>query len=146
MRKVIRRESREISPTLAHLHPVLQSIYGNRQIDDAALIEKNLHALQDFRALTDIDKASRLLAESIIAQQRILIIGDYDADGATSTAVAMQALRRFGARHVDYLVPSRFKFGYGLTPEIVEVARELNPDLIITVDNGIASHDGVLRA
>ncbi len=80
------------------------------------------------------------------AQQRILIIGDFDADGATSTALALTALRALGAQHVDYLVPNRFEFGYGLTPAIVDVASQWQPQLIITVDNGIASLDGVERA
>ena len=79
-------------------------------------------------------------------QRRILIIGDYDADGATSTALAVRALRLFGAQHVDFLVPNRFEYGYGLTPEIVKVANARQPDVLITVDNGIASCEGVLLA
>ncbi len=87
-----------------------------------------------------------LLADCLTAQRRILVVGDFDADGATSTALLVRALRRFGAEHADYLVPNRFEYGYGLTPEIVALAAERKPDLIITVDNGISSHAGVSAA
>ncbi len=96
-----------------------------------------------FDALTDIDKACIRLAKALEAKERILIIGDFDADGATSTALAVSALRAMGASQVEFLVPNRFDFGYGLTPAIVEVAKKWQPHLIITVDNGIASIDGV---
>jgi len=96
--------------------------------------------------MKNINEASRLLALAIREQQRILIVGDFDADGATSTALAIRALRSFGAKHVSYLVPNRFEYGYGLTPELVAEACKSKPDLIITVDNGIANHAGVLAA
>src|SRR3990172_5541738 len=89
--------------------------------------------------------AARLLADAIASGRRLLIVADYDADGATACAVGMRALRAMGA-NVDYLVPNRFELGYGLSPELVELARARRPDLIITVDNGIASIEGVARA
>jgi len=95
--------------------------------------------------LTQAQAAARLLADAIAAQRRLLIVADYDCDGATACAVALRGLRAFGAR-VDYLVPNRFEYGYGLTPEIVELAARSHPDLLVTVDNGIASIDGVARA
>lgn len=96
--------------------------------------------------LLGLDQAVDLLFNALQSQKRILIVGDFDADGATSTVVAMRCLSAFGFKYVDYLVPNRFVFGYGLTPEIVDVAKEKNPDLIITVDNGISSLEGVQAA
>lgn len=93
-----------------------------------------------------MEQASSRLEIALRKQQRILIIGDFDADGATSTALAVSALRTMGASHVEFLVPNRFEFGYGLTPPIVDVAHRWHPDLIITVDNGISSIEGVNRA
>ena len=90
--------------------------------------------------------AIELLVQALREQSRILIVADFDADGATSCAVALRALQAFGAAHVDYIVPNRFEYGYGLTPEIVELGKTRNPDLIITVDNGISSIDGVAAA
>lgn len=87
-----------------------------------------------------------LLVEAIDQRQRILIVGDFDADGATASTVGVLGLRLLGAAHVDYLVPNRFEYGYGLTPEIVEVALQRQPQLLITVDNGISSVDGVAAA
>ncbi len=97
-------------------------------------------------SLKDLDKAVSLLYSALQTQKKILIVGDFDADGATSTAVATRCLQSFGCTNVDYLVPNRFVYGYGLTPEIVAVAAEKNPDLIVTVDNGISSIEGVKAA
>lgn len=133
-------------PGLTSLHPILQRIYAARGILDESQLNKTLKSLCPYHTLTDIDKASKRLADALFQQQRILIIGDFDADGATSTALAVSALRQFGAKTVDFLVPNRFQFGYGLTPGIVEVAKRGQPQLIITVDNGIASLDGVQAA
>jgi single-stranded-DNA-specific exonuclease len=96
--------------------------------------------------LTNADRAGALLVDALERNERIVVIGDFDADGATSTALAVSALRQFGATQVDYLVPNRFEYGYGLTPEIVALAVRGRPDLIITVDNGISSIEGVLAA
>ena len=96
--------------------------------------------------LKDIDKACQRLAQAFESNERILIIGDFDADGATATALGVSALRALGAKQVDFLVPNRFEFGYGLTPAIVALARTRDPGLIITVDNGITSIEGVEAA
>ena len=100
-------------------------------------------------ALPDIHCAAQRIAQAVRSSERILIVGDFDADGATSVALAMLVFKAFGATNVDFLVPNRFEFGYGLSPEIVELAKARNeqiPGLLITVDNGIASVDGVARA
>jgi single-stranded-DNA-specific exonuclease len=96
--------------------------------------------------LKGIEAATDLLVEALEKNQRFLIVSDFDADGATSCVVAIKALQAFGARHVEYIVPNRFDYGYGLTPEIVELAKTRKPDLLITVDNGISSIDGVAAA
>lgn len=143
-------KQRQITQTdhshLAHLHPVLQRIYSTRGIAQLSELTMDLPALLPFHPLLGIDQACIRLEQALRLQQRILIIGDFDADGATSTALAIIALRTLGAQHVDYLVPNRFEFGYGLTPGIVDVARTRTPDLIITVDNGITSIEGVEAA
>lgn len=126
--------------------PLLKRIYASRNVNCDDDINRELTALLPYDGLLCIDKAVARLVEAIEKQQRILIIGDFDADGATSTVVAVRSLKSFGAEHVDYLVPNRFAFGYGLTPEIVELACERKPDLIITVDNGISSNSGVDKA
>jgi single-stranded-DNA-specific exonuclease len=96
--------------------------------------------------LLNADRAASLLADALARDSRMVVIGDFDADGATSTTLVVSALRAFGAGQVDYLVPNRFEYGYGLTPEIVELAAAAKPDLIITVDNGISSLEGVAAA
>lgn len=128
------------------LHPVLRRIYLARNVCKQAQTDNQLKQMLPFSGLKNIEQAVSLLAQALEQQQRILVVGDYDADGATSSALAVRALRALGARHVDFLVPNRFEFGYGLTPEIVEVAKTHQPDLIITVDNGIASLAGVEAA
>ncbi|MGV3740667.1 MAG: single-stranded-DNA-specific exonuclease RecJ [Gammaproteobacteria bacterium] len=140
---VVKRRQAGDANHLEHLHPVLQRIYSARGITSAEELDTDLQALHPFNTLLDIDKACARLAQALDQQQRILVIGDFDADGATSTALAVSALRVLGAKQVDFLVPNRFEFGYGLTPAIVQVAQRKNPHLIITVDNGISSIDGV---
>jgi single-stranded-DNA-specific exonuclease len=125
------------------LPPVLQRVYAARHITSAGELEYTLDRLQTPEQLGGLADAVALLAEAITTGQRLLIVGDFDADGATSCALCMRALRNLGASEVHYLVPNRFEYGYGLTPEIVEVAAQLQPDLIITVDNGISSVAGV---
>lgn len=141
-----RRQLPEHIPTLNTASEVLDRIYITRGIVHDAELDKRLHALLPFNTLMGIDAACVRLETAIRAQQRILVIGDFDADGATSSALAVSALRAMGALHVEFLVPNRFEFGYGLTPPIVDVAKRWDPDLIITVDNGIASIDGVDHA
>ncbi len=146
MQRIIRR--REPGPQLAdaRLHPLLARVYASRGVRDAGELDLGLANLIPPDQLLNADSAARLLADALADQQRILVIGDFDADGASSTALAVLALRDFGAQRVDYLVPNRFDYGYGLTPEIVELAAQNRPDLIITVDNGISSLDGVAAA
>ena len=128
----------------AGFHPLLARIYAGRSIQSPSELAYTPSGLL-LPSMKGIDGAAALLADAIQAGKRLLIIADYDADGATACAVGMRALRQFGAQ-VDYLVPDRFKLGYGLSPELVDVASARKPDLLITVDNGIASVDGVARA
>ena len=127
------------------LHPLLARLYAARGIKDKSELDYELKSLLPPTALTNATEAAHLLADAIEAEAKMLIIGDYDCDGATATAVGMRALKALGA-NVDFLLPDRFKLGYGLSPEIVDVAAQQSPDLIITVDNGIASLEGVARA
>lgn len=145
MRKqIIRRPyQQEASNSLAEMHPLLQRVYAAREVQTTKELDKTLDSLLPYQSLLGIEQAVGLLADAITKNKRILIVGDFDADGATSTAVAVRALRSFGAEHVDFLVPNRFAYGYGLTPELVEAAKSYAPDMIVTVDNGIANHAGV---
>ncbi len=127
------------------LHPLLARLYAARGVTDKSELDYELKSLLPPAALTHAGEAASLLADAIEAEAKLLIIGDYDCDGATATAVGMRALKALGA-DVDFLLPDRFKLGYGLSPEIVDVAAQQSPDLIITVDNGIASLEGVARA
>jgi single-stranded-DNA-specific exonuclease len=129
----------------AGIHPVLARVYAGRRIQSSAELTYAPDALLAPGLLKGIQDAARLLAEAIHEGRRLLIVADYDADGATACAVGVRALRALGAT-VDYLVPDRFKLGYGLSPELVDVAARAKPDLLITVDNGIASVEGVARA
>ena len=132
------------------LSPLLARIYAAREVSDPKQIDAELAALLPIAQLKNAETMAAQLADAIAAKQRLLIIADYDADGATACAVGLRALREFGAI-VDFLVPNRFEYGYGLTPEIVRLAAQgkpaaMQPDVIITVDNGIASHAGVDEA
>ena len=129
------------------LHPVLAQLYAARGVADKSEVEGEFSALIPPQRLLHAARAAALLADAIEAKRRLLIVADYDCDGATACAVGVRALSAFGA-DVSYLVPNRFEYGYGLTPEIVELAarQARRPDLLITVDNGIASNEGVARA
>ncbi len=129
----------------ANVDPRMARVYAARGIASAADLNHGLPALLPPAQLAFIEDAARLLADAIEAHKRLLIVADYDADGATACAVGMRALAAMGAK-VDFIVPNRFEFGYGLTPEIVALAAQSGPDIIITVDNGIASVDGVAEA
>jgi len=146
-RRLTRRPA-ETAPGLsqAGLHPLLARIYSGRGVADPAELKLSFRELLPPGSLLGAAEAAVLLANAIAAGKRLLIIGDFDADGATSTALGITALRAMGASHVDYLVPNRFKYGYGLTPGIVALAADRQPDLIITVDNGISSIEGVAAA
>lgn len=128
------------------LHPVLERIYRLRNTSSALECDRSLARLIPPAGLKDIDRAVELLLDALRAERRILIVADFDADGATGCALLVRALRLLGAGRVDYLVPNRFEYGYGLTPEIVALAAERAPELLVTVDNGISSIDGVRAA
>jgi single-stranded-DNA-specific exonuclease len=128
------------------IHPVLARLYAARGLSDPKDLSSELAALIAPSGLLHIDAAAVFLADAIAANKRMVIVADYDCDGATACATALRGLRAMGA-NVDFIVPNRFEYGYGLTPEIVALtAREKQPDIIITVDNGIASIDGVAEA
>ncbi|MFB3081341.1 MAG: single-stranded-DNA-specific exonuclease RecJ [Nitrosomonadaceae bacterium] len=131
------------------IHPVLARVFAARGIVEPGQINKDLSRLIPFKSLKNISIMAALLADAIAAKKRLLIVADYDSDGATACAVGIRALRQFGAT-VDYLVPNRFEYGYGLTPEIVRLAAAVTtgkqPNILITVDNGIASVEGVAEA
>ncbi|MQM29247.1 MAG: single-stranded-DNA-specific exonuclease RecJ [Candidatus Accumulibacter phosphatis] len=143
--------SRRVSPRIQWqleqqgLHPLLARIYAARGIVMRHELDYDFPSLLPPARLTHAGEAAVLLADAIARQAKILIVADYDCDGATACAVGIRALRAFGAR-VDYLVPNRFTYGYGLSPDIVDLAAKSSPELIVTVDNGIASVDGVARA
>ena len=148
MHKLIRRRPADPAASLsdADLHPLLARIYTTRGVRTPAELDLALAQLLPPAQLRNADAAAVLLADAVAADKKLLVIGDFDADGATSTALAVSLLRQFGAREVDYLVPNRFEYGYGLTPEIVALAATRDPAVIITVDNGISSLDGVESA
>ena len=133
-------------PDLGNLPPLLTRLYAARGVRSAEELDRSLARLIPYQRLKGIDAAVALLVEALERRERILIVGDFDADGATASAVGVLGLRMLGAAQVDYLVPNRFEFGYGLTPEIVAVACERQPDLLLTVDNGISSVEGVAAA
>ncbi len=135
-----------ILPDLGNLPPLLTRLYAARGVQSAAELDKGLARLLPYQQMKGMDAAVELLVQGLQQGQRMLIVGDFDADGATASTVGMLGLRMLGAAHVDYLVPNRFEYGYGLTPEIVAVALEREPQLLITVDNGISSVEGVAAA
>ncbi|GAB4361526.1 MAG: single-stranded-DNA-specific exonuclease RecJ [Gammaproteobacteria bacterium] len=128
------------------LHPVLRRIFLSRGVRDAQEIDYSLATLPPVERMKGMEAAVALLADAVCEGRRMMVVADYDADGATSCAVALRGLRALGARPPDFVVPDRFRFGYGLTPEIVEVAARHRPDLLITVDNGISSIQGIAAA
>jgi len=127
----------ESRPALPGLARILSQVLLSRGVHNVAGLDYGLNRLLPPSGLSNIDEAGELLAEVISADATIVIVGDFDADGATSCALAMRCLKAFGLNNVSYLVPNRFEYGYGLSPEIVGVAALRQPDVIITVDNGI---------
>ncbi|QEL55200.1 single-stranded-DNA-specific exonuclease RecJ [Chromobacterium paludis] len=127
------------------LTPLQARLYAARGIFDSQELDYGLKGLLPYQSLKNIDAMARRLADAIAAGQRLLVVADYDADGATACAVAVKGLSALGAT-IGYIVPNRFEYGYGLTPEIVELAARKRPDIIVTVDNGIASVAGVEAA
>ena len=142
----ITRRSLPSEWNLPGLPPLLQRIYAARGVTSAGDLELGLGALIPYQQMKGIADAVELLIPVVTEGRRLLVVGDFDVDGATSTALAIRALSMLGAVDVQYLVPNRFDFGYGLSPELVEVAITMKPDLIMTVDNGIASVEGVKAA
>jgi single-stranded-DNA-specific exonuclease len=146
-RRVVRRTVAGQSDALpSSLHPVLRRVYAARGLSSARDLDLGLERLMPVGSLGGIEAAVELLRDCRRARRRVLVVGDFDADGATSTALVIRQLRRLGFEDPCFLVPDRFRFGYGLTPAIVAVAAERRPDLIITVDNGVSSLDGVAEA
>jgi single-stranded-DNA-specific exonuclease len=143
---IVRREVPSGADSLAELPPLLRRIYAARRVQSPRELDRTLTELASPAGLLGMGDALALLHDALRYRQRILILADFDADGATSCALSVRALRALGAHRVDYLVPNRFDYGYGLTPEIVAVAQRSAPDLLITVDNGISSVDGVAAA
>lgn len=143
--------TRPINPQLqsalqaAGANPLIAQLYAARNVADSSELNDSLKQLIPYTQLTNCTAAAARLADAIQAKQKILIIADYDADGATACSVAMKGLASMGAR-VDFFVPNRFEHGYGLTPELADIAHAKGADLIITVDNGISSAEGVVRA
>ncbi|MGL5251274.1 MAG: DHH family phosphoesterase, partial [Enterovibrio sp.] len=146
MVEIKRRPSQKTLPDLALVPALLQRIYASRGVRSAKELERNLTALLTANELQGIDEACDLLLDAMQKQQRIIVVGDFDADGATSSALVVRALHLLHYHNVDYLVPNRFDDGYGLSPDVVAQAAAKGAQLIITVDNGISSIDGVLEA
>ncbi len=144
--KILRRQAAGAGSIPGSIHPLLRRIYAGRGVCSPEDLELGLDRLIPIRELGAIDAAVELLIRHFHAGGLITVIGDFDADGATSTALMVRQLRRLGFPDVDFLVPNRFEYGYGLTPEIVALAATRRPALIITVDNGISSHAGVQAA
>ena len=141
----IARRAAAPRPFAGELHPVLRRIYCARGVHSALELDLSLSRLLPVSSLAGVDAAVELFLAHR-AQGRVLIVGDFDADGATSTALMVRALRAWGFAHVDFLVPNRFAFGYGLSPEIVALAAQRSPTLLVTVDNGMSSLAGVAAA
>lgn len=144
--KIKRRVICDDVPLLEGIHPILSQIYAARGVRCQTDLEKDLKHLPAFDSLKGIQAAVVGIAKALQDNAHIMIIGDFDADGATSTALAVSALKAMGATNVSFLVPNRFLYGYGLTPELVDFAARSQPDLLITVDNGITSVSGVEKA
>lgn len=145
-RRIERRRPRVEDRFPPELHPVLRQVYRNRGLAEPADTDLSLSCLLPFTGLKGLEQAVQLLVEALNRRWHICVVGDYDADGATSTALMLSLLRHFGAHKVSYLVPDRFRYGYGLSPDVVKQASLRQPDLLVTVDNGIASIDGVNAA
>ncbi|MFK3925102.1 single-stranded-DNA-specific exonuclease RecJ [Serratia liquefaciens] len=138
-----RRETADGSHLPASLHPLLRRLYALRGVKAEQELERSVKGMLPWQQLDGIDTAVGILQQALADHRRIMVVGDFDADGATSTALTVLALRSMGGSAVDYLVPNRFEDGYGLSPEVVEQAATRGAELILTVDNGISSHAGV---
>lgn len=147
MNIIRRRQAGDASALPTELHPLLRRLYASRSLTAPDDLQLALDRLIPVRRLGGIDTAVDVLCRHFLAQSRIVVVGDFDADGATSTALVLRQLQRLGFANVEFLVPNRFEYGYGLTPEIVSLAVSRHqPAVILTVDNGISSHAGVAAA
>lgn len=141
-----RREADETTELPADLPPLLRRLYASRGVRTANDLERSLKGMLHWQTLTGVEKAVEMLHDAFEKNLRIMVVGDFDADGATSTALSVLSLRAMGCNTVEYLVPNRFEDGYGLSPEVVDQAHARGAQMIMTVDNGISSHAGVDHA
>lgn len=141
-----RREADETAELPADLPPLLRRLYASRGVRSAQELERSVKGMLPWQHLNGVEKAVEILYNAFRDGTRIIVVGDFDADGATSTALSILAMRALGCSNVDYLVPNRFEDGYGLSPEVVDQAHVRGAQLIVTVDNGISSHAGVEHA
>ncbi|MBW9350383.1 single-stranded-DNA-specific exonuclease RecJ [Citrobacter sp. EC_71] len=141
-----RREADETTELPADLPPLLRRLYASRGVRTANDLERSLKGMLHWQTLTGVEKAVEMLHDAFEKNLRIMVVGDFDADGATSTALSVLSLRAMGCDTVEYLVPNRFEDGYGLSPEVVDQAHARGAQMIMTVDNGISSHSGVDHA
>ncbi|QIZ77441.1 single-stranded-DNA-specific exonuclease RecJ [Ferrimonas lipolytica] len=143
MVRLTRRPDADDSQLPVELAPLLRQIYARRGITQASQLQLELSDLHSPKSMAGLPQGAALLADAVVTQKRIIIVGDFDADGATSSAVVMLALQAMGANFVEFLVPNRFDYGYGLSPPLVELAQRAGAEVLITVDNGISAHAGV---
>ncbi|EHA7540082.1 single-stranded-DNA-specific exonuclease RecJ [Salmonella enterica] len=145
-RQLRRREADETAELPADLPPLLRRLYASRGVRSARELERSVKGMLPWQQLSGIDNAVEILYNAFREGIRIIVVGDFDADGATSTALSVLGMRALGCDNISYLVPNRFEDGYGLSPEVVDQAKARGAQLIVTVDNGISSHAGVARA
>ncbi|WP_028109213.1 single-stranded-DNA-specific exonuclease RecJ [Ferrimonas futtsuensis] len=146
MTRIVRRDTVDDAHLPDTLPPLLRQLYARRGVRCASELERELKGLINPAKLKGCAEAASLLADALARQQPMLVVGDFDADGATSSALTLLAMRALGAQRIDYLVPNRFDYGYGLSPELVTLAQEMGAEVLITVDNGISAHAGVRAA
>ncbi|EBY7325697.1 single-stranded-DNA-specific exonuclease RecJ [Salmonella enterica subsp. enterica serovar Montevideo] len=145
-RQLRRREADETAELPADLPPLLRRLYASRGVRSARELERSVKGMLPWQQLSGIDNAVEILYNAFREGTRIIVVGDFDADGATSTALSVLGMRALGGDNISYLVPNRFEDGYGLSPEVVDQAKARGAQLIVTVDNGISSHAGVAHA
>ncbi|ECG8589342.1 single-stranded-DNA-specific exonuclease RecJ [Salmonella enterica subsp. salamae] len=145
-RQLRRREADETADLPADLPPLLRRLYASRGVRCARELERSVKGMLPWQQLSGIDNAVAILYNAFREGIRIIVVGDFDADGATSTALSVLGMRALGCDNISYLVPNRFEDGYGLSPEVVDQAKARGAQLIVTVDNGISSHAGVAHA
>ncbi|MGK4725273.1 single-stranded-DNA-specific exonuclease RecJ [Salmonella enterica] len=145
-RQLRRREADETAELPADLPPLLRRLYASRGVRSARELERSVKGMLPWQQLSGIDNAVEILYNAFREGTRIIVVGDFDADGATSTALSVLGMRALGCNNISYLVPNRFEDGYGLSPEVVDQAKARGAQLIVTVDNGISSHAGVAHA